>query len=160
MNHKHETLWPLKKCMLYILCTLILSNPFYLTIGLTLIKCAMSSKMLSCTFYSFFFLCLGFSMPSRFQFIAYLSYLLYMHHFFGWKVMKNGSPILCFHPFVFNFLFNSFNPFFIFKYFLDGYIGGIILMVTMIWWSISSFSSNFFESSSNNMHVNVSRTLF
>jgi hypothetical protein len=33
MNHKHETLWTLKKCVLYIIDTLILSNPHYLTIG-------------------------------------------------------------------------------------------------------------------------------
>jgi hypothetical protein len=25
-------------------------------------------------------------------------YICYIHHFFGWKVMKNGSPIMCFHP--------------------------------------------------------------
>jgi hypothetical protein len=40
MNLKHEILWSLKKCKLYILCTLILFNPFHLTIGskLTLIR--------------------------------------------------------------------------------------------------------------------------
>ncbi len=26
MNHKHEALWPLKNCKLYIVCTLILLN--------------------------------------------------------------------------------------------------------------------------------------
>jgi len=36
MNHKHEALWLLKICMLYILCTLILSNYFHLTIGSSL----------------------------------------------------------------------------------------------------------------------------
>jgi hypothetical protein len=37
MNHKHEALWLLKNCKLYILCTLILSNPLHLTIGMKLI---------------------------------------------------------------------------------------------------------------------------
>jgi len=37
MNHKHESLWLQKKGELYVLCTLILSNPFHLTIGLRLI---------------------------------------------------------------------------------------------------------------------------
>ncbi len=37
MNHKHEALRPLKNCNLYILCTLILSNPLHLTIGSKLI---------------------------------------------------------------------------------------------------------------------------
>jgi hypothetical protein len=40
MNHKHEALWLLKRCTLYILCTLILSNYLHLTIvsSLTLIQ--------------------------------------------------------------------------------------------------------------------------
>jgi hypothetical protein len=33
MNHKHETLWPLKNYKLYIMCTLILFNPFHLIVG-------------------------------------------------------------------------------------------------------------------------------
>jgi hypothetical protein len=33
INHKHETMWSLKKCMLCILCTMILFNPFHLIIG-------------------------------------------------------------------------------------------------------------------------------
>jgi hypothetical protein len=37
MNPKHDTLWPLKNCKLYILCTLILFNPHHLTIGSRLI---------------------------------------------------------------------------------------------------------------------------
>jgi hypothetical protein len=37
MNHKHEALWLLKICMSYILCTLILSKSFHLTIGSNLI---------------------------------------------------------------------------------------------------------------------------
>jgi len=36
MNHKHEALWPLKRCTLYILCTLILFNSLHLTIGSSL----------------------------------------------------------------------------------------------------------------------------
>jgi hypothetical protein len=38
--NQHEAFWPLKKCMLYILCTLILSNPLCFIIGssLTLIQ--------------------------------------------------------------------------------------------------------------------------
>jgi len=31
MNHKHETLWLMKKYKLIIVCTLILFNPFHLT---------------------------------------------------------------------------------------------------------------------------------
>jgi len=37
MNHKHEASWLVKKCMLYILCTLIYSIFFHLTIGSSLI---------------------------------------------------------------------------------------------------------------------------
>jgi hypothetical protein len=37
MNHKHEALWPLKNCKLYILCTLILFNPPHLIVGSRLI---------------------------------------------------------------------------------------------------------------------------
>jgi len=37
MNRKHEALWPLKNYKLYILCTLILSNPLHLTVGSKLI---------------------------------------------------------------------------------------------------------------------------
>jgi hypothetical protein len=37
MNHKHEALWSLKNYKLYIVCTLILSNPLHLTIGSKLI---------------------------------------------------------------------------------------------------------------------------
>jgi len=37
MNHKHEALWLLKNCKLYILCTLILFNAPHLTIGSRLI---------------------------------------------------------------------------------------------------------------------------
>ncbi len=33
MNHKHEALWSSKKCKLYTLCTLILSDPLHLPIG-------------------------------------------------------------------------------------------------------------------------------
>jgi len=36
-NHKHEALWLLKICMLYILCTLILFNFLHSTIGSSLI---------------------------------------------------------------------------------------------------------------------------
>jgi hypothetical protein len=37
MNQKHEALSPLKNYKLYIVCTLILSNHFHLTIGSQLI---------------------------------------------------------------------------------------------------------------------------
>jgi hypothetical protein len=37
MIHKHEVLWSLKNHKLYIVCTLILSNPLHLTIGSRLI---------------------------------------------------------------------------------------------------------------------------
>jgi len=33
MNHKYETLWLLKNYKLYTMCTLILFNPFHLTVG-------------------------------------------------------------------------------------------------------------------------------
>jgi hypothetical protein len=36
-EHNHEALWPLKKCKLFTLCTLILSIPPHLTIGSKLI---------------------------------------------------------------------------------------------------------------------------
>jgi hypothetical protein len=32
MTHKHDALWLLKICKLYILCTLILFNPFHLIV--------------------------------------------------------------------------------------------------------------------------------
>jgi hypothetical protein len=61
MNHKHEALWSLENCKLYIMCTLIiLSNPPHLIVGskLTLTqnelwvqKCCANSKV--------FYLCLG-----------------------------------------------------------------------------------------------------
>jgi hypothetical protein len=37
MNHKHEALWSLKICMLYIVYTLVLSNPFHLIVESKLI---------------------------------------------------------------------------------------------------------------------------
>jgi len=37
MNHKHEALRSLKNCKLYILCTLILSDPPHLIVGSKLI---------------------------------------------------------------------------------------------------------------------------
>jgi hypothetical protein len=37
MNHKHEALWLLKNCKLYIICRLILSNFFHLTTASKLI---------------------------------------------------------------------------------------------------------------------------
>jgi hypothetical protein len=37
MNHKHEALWPQKNYKVYILYTLILSNPPHLSIGSKLI---------------------------------------------------------------------------------------------------------------------------
>jgi hypothetical protein len=42
MNHKHEALWPLKNYKLYILCTLILSNPPHLIVGSKLILTQMN----------------------------------------------------------------------------------------------------------------------
>jgi hypothetical protein len=62
MNNKHETLWLLKKCTLYILCTLILSNPFYLTIrsSLTLIQNELEFQNVIIHIKFYFSLCLGF----------------------------------------------------------------------------------------------------
>jgi hypothetical protein len=109
MNHKHETLWPLKRCTLYILCTLILSICFHLTIksNLTLIQnefwfpkcCHLHSKV--------FFLCLGFPKHPIKIFVYYTFIILVIQHFFGWKMVKSGLLVMCFHPKAFK-MFESF----------------------------------------------------
>jgi hypothetical protein len=102
MNHKHEALWPLKICTLYTLCTLILSNSLHLTIGssLTLIQnelwvpkcCHVHSKIL--------FLMLKFP-KNVIKILVYCTSIIFVvHHFFGWKEVKSGSPIVRFHPFI------------------------------------------------------------
>jgi hypothetical protein len=97
MNHKHEALWPLKRCTLYILCTLILSNCLHLTIGssLTLIQNKLwVPKCCLAHFKVFFFLCLGFP-ENAIKILVYCTpIILVIHHFFGWKVVENGGKWL------------------------------------------------------------------
>jgi hypothetical protein len=90
LNHKHEALWLLKRCTLYILCTLILSKFFHITIGSSLTsiqnglwvpKCCLSH------FKVFFFLCLGF-LKNVIKISIYCTpIILVIHHFFEWKVV-------------------------------------------------------------------------
>ncbi len=99
MNHKHEALWLLKKCTLYILCTLILSNPLHLTIGWSLILiqnklwitkcCRAHSEVFNFMFKIYFLIHQDFSQLCIYH-ICYTS--------FFW--MKSGSPAMCFHPWV------------------------------------------------------------
>jgi len=59
-------------------------------------KWTLNSKMLSCTF-KFFKKSLGFP-KDAISILAYCIPIIFViHHFFGWKVMKNGSPVVCFH---------------------------------------------------------------
>jgi len=100
MNHKHEALWLLKKYMLYILCTLILYNPLHLTIGLSWILIQNELWIPKCChahFEVFSFLCLGFP-KDVIKISTYSIPIIFVkHHFFKWKVVKSGSPIMCFH---------------------------------------------------------------
>jgi len=96
MNHKHEALWPLKRCTLYILCTLILSNSLHLTIGLSLILiknelwvpkcCHAHSKIL----FSMFRVSRKCHQDFNLLHIYYTCYTSFLG-------VKNGSPIMCFH---------------------------------------------------------------
>jgi len=101
MNLKHETLWPLKKCTSYILCTLILSNPFNLNIGsnLTLIQNELWVPKCCYAHFKVFLLSLVLSKDAIKISAYYIPIILVIHHFFGWKVMKSGSPRMCFHHF-------------------------------------------------------------
>jgi hypothetical protein len=85
MNHKHEALWPLKKCMLYILCTLILSNSFHLTIGSSLILIQMIFDFQNVVIHILivFFICLGFPKDVIKISAYYIPIILVIYHFFG-----------------------------------------------------------------------------
>jgi hypothetical protein len=89
MNHKHEDLWPFKKCMLYTLCILILSNPFHLTIGsnLTLIQNEFWVPKSCHAHFILFFLCFGFP-KNAINISAYCIPIMHViYHFVGWKVV-------------------------------------------------------------------------
>jgi hypothetical protein len=83
MNHRHEALWLLKKRELYILCTLVLSNPFCLTFGSRLILIQNELWVPN------------FMMQIVNFFVLLCATILVIHHFF---LVKNGSPLMCFHP--------------------------------------------------------------
>jgi hypothetical protein len=100
MNYKHiETLWLLKKCTLYILCTLILSNPLHLTIGSNLILIQNELWVSKCyhTFLKKFLLRLRFPKNAIKISAYYISIIFLIYHTLGWKVVKNGSHVVCFH---------------------------------------------------------------
>jgi hypothetical protein len=52
---------------------------------------------------NFFFLCLGFPKNVIKISVYYTPIIFVIHHFFGWKMVKNDSLVVCFHPFQ-NFL--------------------------------------------------------
>jgi hypothetical protein len=95
MNYKHEALWPLKNCNLYVVCTLILSNPFHLTIGSRLILIQSKIWNPKCCHENFkLFACVHNSqkIPSRFLFIMY-----YDTCYTSLLLVKSGWPLMCFH---------------------------------------------------------------
>jgi hypothetical protein len=110
MNHKHEALWLLKRCTLYILCTLILSKFLHLTIGSSSILIQNELWVpISCHAHSkVFFLMFKVSKKCHqsFNLLVYCTLVIFViHHFFGWKVAH--PPIMCFHPFVECFGFST-----------------------------------------------------
>jgi len=82
MNHKHEAIWPLKKCKWYIL----FYPPFQLVIGLRLILIQNELWVSKCYHANskVFFLCLG--LKDIIKILAYYvsQYLLYI---FLWKLV-------------------------------------------------------------------------
>jgi hypothetical protein len=76
MNKKHEALQSLEKCTSYALCTMILSNLLHLTIrsNLSLIQ----NVVMHILKFFLMFMISKRCMPSRFQLISYLLYLLYI----------------------------------------------------------------------------------
>jgi hypothetical protein len=89
MNHKHEVLWLLEKCMLYIISTLILSNPFHLIIDS---KQTLSSKMLSCKFLSvllLFRIAKGCHQDFNLLLLQYLLYIIFL--------VQKWFTLMCFH---------------------------------------------------------------
>jgi hypothetical protein len=97
MNHKDDALWLLKRCTLYILCTLILRNSLHLTIGssLTLIhnelwipKCCHAHFKVLFPMFKVFKKC-----HQDFN-LLHTYYTYYTSYFW----MKSGSFIVCFHP--------------------------------------------------------------
>jgi len=76
-----------------------LSKSFHLTIGSSLILIQNELWIpIVMHILKFFVLCLGF--PKKFIKISvyYTPIILVIHHFFGWKVVKSGSHVVCFHP--------------------------------------------------------------
>ncbi len=97
MNHKHEALWPLKRCMLYTLCTLMWSNSFHPTIGSNLTLIHNELWILKCCHphSKVFFLMFGVSKKCHQNFnLLHTYYTCYTSLF---KV-KNGSFVVCFSP--------------------------------------------------------------
>jgi len=105
MNHKHEAPWPLKKSTLYTLCTLILSNPFHLSIGSHLTKWFKMSFELQnfvMRILKFYFLMFRILKRCHQDFSLAQTYHA-CYTFFGWKVVKNVSHVVWFHPILINF---------------------------------------------------------
>ncbi len=60
-------------------------------------KWILNFEILSCTFYFIFPLYLRFP-KNVIKILPYcIHIILVIHHFFEWKLLKNGSPIVCFH---------------------------------------------------------------
>jgi hypothetical protein len=95
MNHKHEAPCSMKKCRLYTLGTLILSNPLHLTIGSNLtesFKMKFEFQIYHAHLKFFFFM---FRILKRFHQDFSLTHIYHAcHTFFGRKVVKNGSPVV------------------------------------------------------------------
>ncbi len=72
---------------------------FHLTIGssLTLIQNELWVPNCCHAHLEVFFLCLGFSKDVIKILAYYMPIIFFIHHFFGWKVVKNGSLVVCFH---------------------------------------------------------------
>ncbi len=107
MCYEPQTWGPclVKKCMLYTLCTLILSNPLHLTIGSNLtewFKMSFEFQNFVMHIFKFFFLIFRILKRCYQDFNLTRTYHA-CHTFFGWKVVKNGSPIVWFHPIFINF---------------------------------------------------------
>jgi len=65
MNHKYEVLWPLERCTLYTLCTLILSNSLHLTIRSSLNLIQYELWVLKCCHAHFFLKILMFRVSKK-----------------------------------------------------------------------------------------------
>jgi hypothetical protein len=96
MNHKHEALWSLKRCTLYVLCTLILFNFLHLTIGsnLTLIQNELWIPKCCHAHFKVLFIIFKVSKKCHQDFSLLHTYYTCYTSFFE---VKSGSPIVCFH---------------------------------------------------------------